>query len=714
MISKISFYIRMIRKDIRHRGWLAALSCIVLFLMMPVYTMLYLSTYTGNSSELVQYLPRLLNGAGRQYLALVIALLSVLAALTGFSYIHSREKLDFFHSLPVKRGSWFVSVYLSGLIIVLLPYVICSVLTIIVGAADMGMSAQLAGHSAEAFLGGVLAILVIYSAGTFAVMLTGKTVTGLLASLTVIAYPFIILTLITALESVFYKTFWDEIATLSSRLADYVSPLGLFMTLLEASAAGRLSFAALAAALLMSVLFTAGAVLLYRIYPSEAAGNAIAFPVISPAVKVIICIPTALYASLMIKDMMILEGNGWMFPLTLLAAVILCAVIDFIYTTDFRLLLKSWKSSLVSVAGAMFILCFFQFDLSGYDTYIPEESKVESISFLPDSFSMNFTYPDTEDLSVSGPVYFAPDDMTDTLYDLAQSGIDNLEEGITPQYVRSDADSTDKSSYITAVFGYKLPGGRVVTRQYALKYSDAAVTLETLLSSREYRQNLFPFFHIDKSAVTGISMTDVYGIWQDMKLTAEQRRALLDAYESDLLNVGADTFVRESPLGELSVDLPDPSQSDSGEFAADTEASYHSGFSDPGDRLTVTLTQLYLYPGFTDTLSLLEDYGYTIRTEIDPEDVSGITLHLSAGTMQSGVYSDMLSGLSDTAETFVYDDSSVDVTVLDEKDVSLVLKYISPYTGGLLDGGSNIYDYMDIRYKDGEVYGQSFSPYVSR
>lgn len=714
MTSKISFYIKMIRKDIRHRGWLAALSCIVLFLMMPVYTMLYLSTYTGSSSELIEYLPGLLNGASRQYLALVIALLSVFAALTGFGYIHSREKLDFFHSLPVKRGSWFVSVYLSGLIIVLLPYVICSALTIIVSAADMGMSAQLAGRSAEAFLGGALAIFVIYSAGTFALMLTGKTVTGLLAALTVIAYPFITLTLLTALESVFYKTFWDEITPLSSRLADYLSPLGLFMTLLEASAAGRLSIAVLAAAVLMSALFTAGAVLLYRIYPSEAAGTAIAFPVISPAVKVIICIPTALYISLMIKNMMILDGNGWLFPLTLLAAAILCAVIDFIYTTDLRLLLKSWRSSLISVAGAMLILCFFQFDLSGYDTYIPEKSRVESISFLPDPFSGHFTYPDTEDLSVSGPVYFAPGDMTDTLYDLAQSGIDNLEDGITPQYVLSDADSTDKNSYITAVFGYKLPGGRIVTRQYALKYSDAAAALETLLASREYRQQLFPFFHIDKSSVTAVSMADVYGVWQDMKLTEEQRQALLDAYESDLLSVGADTFVRESPLGELAVDLPDPSQGGSEEFAADTTASYNAGFSDPGDSLTVTLTQLYLYPEFTDTFALLEDYGYTIRTRIDPADVSGITLHLSSDTVQNGVYSDMLSGLSDTAETFVYDDSSLDVTVSDEKDVSLVLKYIAPYSGGLLDGGSNIYDYMDIRYKDGEVYGQSFSPRAVR
>lgn len=38
MISKIS-YIKLIREDIRHRGWLAALSGVLLFLSMPVYTL---------------------------------------------------------------------------------------------------------------------------------------------------------------------------------------------------------------------------------------------------------------------------------------------------------------------------------------------------------------------------------------------------------------------------------------------------------------------------------------------------------------------------------------------------------------------------------------------------------------------------------------------------------------------------------------------------
>ena len=140
MTSKIS-YIKLIRADLRHRGWLAALVSIGLFLEMPVFTMLYIDSLQMQNREYIVIeelraaFPGLLNGQSVNHLAAVIAVIAVLCALTGFGYIHSKDKTDFFHSLPVKRGQWFVVNYLSGLIIFLLPYVICSALTIAVGGA---------------------------------------------------------------------------------------------------------------------------------------------------------------------------------------------------------------------------------------------------------------------------------------------------------------------------------------------------------------------------------------------------------------------------------------------------------------------------------------------------------------------------------------------------------------------------------------------------
>ena len=722
MTSKISSYIKLIRADIRHRGWLVALSCALLFLLMPVYTMLYLSAYTGSTAQLIQNFPGLLNGGVQRYLAAAIAVLAVLSALTGFSYIHSKEKTDFFHSLPVKRTVWFGTTYVSGLLIVLIPYIACSILSIGVGTALKGMAVSLTGHSAEAVLGGILAFFVLYNACVFAVMLTGRTVTGLLTSLAVIVYPFLVLTLISALETTFYKTFYSELLPLPQELAGYLSPFGLFSTLIQQSSLDALGLAAPAAALLMSALLIAAAVLVYRIYPSEAAGTAVAFPVLSPIIKTLICIPSALFISLIIQQLMGLNGNGWLHSLSLLAAVIICAVIDFIYTMDLRLLIKSWKSSLVSIIGVLAVLCFFQFDLIGYDTYIPDQDDIESISFCPDSFLNYFYYPESEYGSGPSSGYFAPEEMTDQLYTLALTGIDNLKGGLNSTNVHDMEDIPDAllassitdeknagENFFSAVFRYRLTNGRTVNRQYAIRYSDAADTLRELLDSREYREQIFPVFEIDNDSVTAISLSDIYKASEKMELDKEQKTALLDAYQTDVLSVSADTFIDGAPLGELEISFLNPVIKENGTVTDDGMISYSiPGLSYYGDG-TSFVPQLYIYPEFTNTLELLEEYGYTLRTEIDPEDISSIILYPAGSTMENGHCDDLISRLSDTAVINYYDESSsdVDITVTAQEDIGLILSYMDHYAGGILDDGNVYPDYMDVQYKSGYSNGYS-------
>ena len=395
MTSKIS-YVKLIRADIRHRGWLAALTSIGLFLGMPVFAMLYIDSWFGSAAgaqsrayiigQIRDGFPRLLNGLTLSYLAAAIAVLAVLCALMGFGYIHSKDKLDFYHALPVKRGQWFAVSYLSGLLIFLVPYVICAAFTIAVGGANGIMTAQVAAESAVAAAGGIFAFLLIYHTCILAMMLTGQTVTGLLATLVIAVYPFLVFDLFTALKGIFFETYYGAAATLTDALAETLSPAGLFISLIDSTGAGVPSTGLFIAAAVLAVLLLGGAFLLYRIHPSETAGNALAFPRTAPVFKVMICIPAALFASIIAKTFMGTSGTKWIVVLSILAAVILCGVIEFIYQQDLRMLLKGWVSSLISVAGVLLVLCIFQFDLTGYDTYLPDQGRVESISFRPESF----------------------------------------------------------------------------------------------------------------------------------------------------------------------------------------------------------------------------------------------------------------------------------------------------------------------------------------
>lgn len=725
MTSKIS-YIKLIRVDIRHRGWLAALTCIGLFLGMPVFTMLYIDSWFSSSTaasvaeggnaaadqsrayiieQIREIFPGLLNGQILSYLAAAIAMLAVLCALTGFAYIHSKEKLDFYHALPVKRGQWFAASYLSGLLIFLVPYVICAALTIAVGGANGIMTAELAGECVVAAAGGMFAFLLIYHTCILAAMLTGQTVTGLLATLVIAVYPFLVFGLFTSLKGIFFETYYGAAASLTDALAETLSPAGLFVSLISNTGHGVPSTRLFIAAAVLAVLLLAGAFLLYRIYPSEAAGNALAFPRTAPVFKVMICIPAAVFASIIAKTFMGMSGTKWILVLSFLAAVILCGVIEFIYQQDLRMLLKSWISSVISVAGVLLVLCIFQFDLTGYDTYLPDQGRVESIRIHPDSFWGYFEYP--EDYSgYAGETFVgsgASDEGTEVLYHLAQAGMRNLEEGYTPNALDlADVDSEIDRDYINTVFCYKLSGGREVYRRYCLGREELLSAIEDLSQSEAFRKELFPIFHMDTSHVASVSYRDAYGVGTLMELSDEQIQTLLDAYKKDVLAVDVKVLAGNQPLGELLLEIPDENAADVSDEndTVNAYAEYGNGVQ-PG---MVTLGSFYIYEGYENTLACMEEYGYTMRTEIAPEDVQSVSLYLSAESMRSGKYTELLPSLSSNVERYAYDDGSQDITIRSQDDIRIVLEYLEPYYGGILGSGSGMDDYADIQFEEGSSY----------
>ena len=148
MISKIS-YIKLIREDIRHRGWLAALSGVLLFLSMPVYTLIYLDSYSEDPEVLKEFADTFsgfINGYNSAFLIILIGILAFAVGISGFQFMHKKEKLDFYHGLALKRHQLFAISYLAGLFLFLFPYIVCTVLTILVGAVKGIMTLSLAGE----------------------------------------------------------------------------------------------------------------------------------------------------------------------------------------------------------------------------------------------------------------------------------------------------------------------------------------------------------------------------------------------------------------------------------------------------------------------------------------------------------------------------------------------------------------------------------------
>lgn len=701
MTSKISS-IKLLCESIRQRIWLAALTGIALFLMIPVYITLQLTaaadhpdSFTLTDTWIYNCYPGLLNGGAFWPLLAVIFLAGLLCSFTGFLHIHSREKLDFYHSFPVKREQWFAASYTGGLLIFIVPYFICCAMAVISGMIYKVMDPDLAVRCAAAAAAGILAFIIIYNICTAALSLTGQTVTGFLAALTLSVYPYIVFSLIPIMSSAFFDSYYSTRITFTERLTEMISPLTLAANcILRYDSFSLLSGTCIAA--IIMILITLGiAIVLYKIYPSEAAGNALAFPAAAPVIKILVCIPTSIFVGSFFKTFTGANGTAWVIILSLLFAVLFCLLAEFVFCQDIRLILKKgWKSSIITIASVILVLCICQFDLFGYDSRQPSEDKVVSMSFTPESYSSYFTYPDYELKRI-----FAPEECTDIIYALAGSGIDNLENGITPKLVWET-----ETEYINCVFEYKLKSGKIISRQYPIQRSEVLDYAEKLCENETYRKLLFPVFYIDRSSVSDIYLTDIYEDNDNMTLTKEQKNMLLDAYEKDLLKADIQIFEDQIPIGKLNV---------TSRTQESVSNSTEGGSTKPSD-IIESVSELYLYDSFSETIQLLNDFGYQIRTEISPDDVSFTICYLNSEAVADGTFDELINSLSKAEEYAMYTPDQYEsegITVESTEDLKILLPHVRMYYNSLLnrnDKSSSITIYFNDR--NGYQYSYALIP----
>ena len=189
----------------------------------------------------------------------------------------------------------------------------------------------------------------------------------------------------------------------------------------------------------------------------------------------------------------------------------------------------------------------------------------------------------------------------------------------------------------------------------------------------------------------------------ELNLTDEQRLQILDAYEQDLLAADASTLTEGTAIGSLEINIYDP-------FQPGTEALQNGMTADSvlGSPNLVGLSGFDLYPEYTNTLEFLENLGYTLRTEIDPEDVESLSITLSLDSVQSAKYSGLFRTLPDGSASFTQYSTGEDVRTSDPEAIRLILDAIPPSRTELLDFSEDGGDSMEIEYKDGAGIGYYF------
>lgn len=182
MKSKIcsSEYVRTVS---RGKSWIPAFLSLGFFLAFPVALLLVVGNWKA-ARYTPDQLHLLYEGLWKEKLVFTGGAITIVAAImnsiNGFSYVYSRKKVDFYHSLPVKRSRMFWNRVYTGLLYYLVPYMIMEFFAVCIGAAKGFFSLKLMELAARLLLVHLLLYFLFYFSIVLVFCVTGNFLMGVL------------------------------------------------------------------------------------------------------------------------------------------------------------------------------------------------------------------------------------------------------------------------------------------------------------------------------------------------------------------------------------------------------------------------------------------------------------------------------------------------------------------------------------------------------
>lgn len=633
MTSKSSFLANG-KENNKRRIWVWGVSILGQLVLYPGILTVYLSRIAfwnadGAFKTAEEYLLAR-QGAAKDALGfqpwcmLPVALLAILIAVQGFSYLYDRKKVDMYHSVPVSSKKRFAVIYTNGIMIYMIPALISLLAGIVIAAVQGCMTGDCMARCGLALVLNLLYFLVVYHTAILAVMLTGNVVITGFAVLILLGIGYLYYMLLLVFRDNFFST--ATYTFVNSRFAgsiiiDYDRKIYRLKNMPLLSDVVKTILPIYGKWLAIALLLLAVSYLCYRKRPAEAAGKAMAFRRLNPLIKIIVSACAGLFAGYIVYDAT--YYNVVFTALSMVGGAALCGMImEAIYEGDIRGALKHLVSTGAAAAAAAFIFCFFRFDLSGYDSYVPEAEDVESVALNLGPYQNYWEWCEAdESIRYLGDSEYLRDHMfltdVEAVCELARKSQE------------ADLQNMTDSRGVSVL--YRLKSGREVCRAFNIDIGDASneELLNRILGTLEYRDGYYLMFNEEVET----AFSELEKKWNvtytngtiETNLPAYESGRLREMWLKDMEQFDFTMANGSRPCGKLSWDITD------GYISLDVP----------------------VYESFTNTLSVLEEYQAAYPVELRAEDILSLEVTNWHNEDQEQLYYTGDSYRADTA--FAYD-----------------------------------------------------------
>lgn len=725
MTSRSLYWVKW-KENMKRRGWTFALCFVTLFLVLPVFNLIDLNSRKSDMEKSLQYGASAADAAIHfenmqsvftenveysEIFAVCAAFFAILFAVQGFCFLYDRRKLDLYMSVPVSGPKRFVMIWLNGIVMFGLCYLVNLALCWGIGAAFGVMNAELLAGSVLAFFINMLAFTAMYHLALLAVMLVGNVLTALLGCGVFFVYEAVVRMLIKGLKSTFFVSFYDD--RMSS--LPWLTPFAGYMNFVNriwyhASSVGGYSSiefysadvqdkwcSALAAEAGMLILAAALSgllsYLLFRKRKTESCHQAIAFPALKPVIEFFLLVPFAVLAAMFVSSTA-QDDNFFLFAGGFGGILIGHALIQIVCEKELKAIVRKKASAVCSLIAAALVLCVFRFDLIGFDSYLPKREKIESVSVTLSSDYNRFGYYDLSEEVWGGTLGrmilkrmdSAEPDTIDALLSMAaawqEAGRPLPENNFVRDGAALSAGEANGAGTAAAAKAepwknarqmtarYNLTDGRIILRRFYVDTDESREDLDTVTGDPSYRSVRYQINTKDFEQAVDRMKIVYYDGKQDFLYTLDKQE-LLAALRKDFEGYGFSLISDGLPCGVL-------------RFSMERKNSvYPAEWNYP------------VYESFSNTIGVLLENGITAgdgRSSLNKEDVKAITVSYY---VYGGDY-EAKNGLFEQGEV---GEQTIVCTFEDPEEIEEILRGVYPDRLGRVAGEEFVDMDLDGRFQ---------------
>lgn len=623
MTSRHLFF-KAMREDLRHKIWMIALSSLGSFLALPVVWLMKISDSHnyGVGIPYTEYLEPV-SFISRDFLIVAGGAIAIAGAiivgLFGFRFLFHKNMVDTYHSIPIKRSTLYGVCWLNGLLIWIVPFLVCLLITVgmvlafLAGTPGACWIDEMLSEVCINFVVLTVVFLLVYHLVLIAVMISGN-ILNTLVSMLILGFGAIsICGLGIAFFSFYMRTFYAASPALDFLdFTAYASPLFSAGYLLYQSSQRDFGQIGSVQPLLINICIMALlgelAWILYKRRASELAEQGIRNKVFSTVMRFVVGLAAGMGGWLVFYLMV--SSPGWGVFGALLVGILVFGVMDVIFSMEFKAFFAH-KLQMALTAVLCLAVCFcFYGDWIGYDTYLPDKEDIAEIAVYNSDFS-------NRNLA---PYGLSRQYMLENLHfqdgDAAYAylvRVTNREKGIEPAAIYENAYYDIEPEPIQLLTTrVTLKNGRTYYREYRVSENDLDVVWP-ILSSQDYMEKNYM---IDRQTAASYDMLELHraGVITVVpaELSEEAVLKLAEAYNRDLLEDSARTlFGRGTLLTRINFER-------SRGFVYDWNEDVPWAYS----------MWIEVYDSMEHTIAALEELGYGEWTKLqDPDEVSEIRLY---------------------------------------------------------------------------------------